>query len=189
MIDHHPSKVVFAGDSNVGKTSLINVCIGGHLSPSPSLGAEVTNLQVSCEGETVSLALWDTAGQEEYQSLVPFYFRGAELGVFVFDVTDRLTFENIPDWCQMISTTANLPTIFIVGNKADLPDRTVLFQEGQERALTLNATYLETSAKTSLGIDTLKHELAHAVKNREKPKQVTVVAIETRESPQSCGGC
>jgi small GTP-binding protein len=175
-----PAKVVFAGDTNVGKTSLINSFFRGSLAPRPSVCADIRMLPVTCDGERVSLALWDTAGQEQYQALTPAYFRDADLGVFVFDISGRLSFDDIPGWHQMVSNTVRLPTVILVGNKADLPERAVKLQEGQELAASLNAIYIETSAITTLGIDTLKMELARASLQMKKPKEMTDVSIETQ---------
>lgn len=45
--------------------------------------------------------------------------------------------------------------IVIVGNKCDVESRAVSFDEGLEKALSLNSIYLETSVKTGYNIDNL----------------------------------
>jgi len=41
----------------------------------------------------VKISLWDTAGQERYRALTRIYFRGALGIIFVYDVTNRASFE------------------------------------------------------------------------------------------------
>jgi small GTP-binding protein len=49
---------------------------------------------------TVKLEIWDTAGSERYQSLMPMYFRDAVAALVVFDVTRRSTFKNVSRWLE-----------------------------------------------------------------------------------------
>ena len=42
--------------------------------------------------------IWDTAGQEQYHSLAPMYYRGPAAAVLVFDVTRRQSFEKLKEW-------------------------------------------------------------------------------------------
>jgi GTPase SAR1 family protein len=55
-----------------------------------------------------------------------------------------------------------MPTLFLVGNKSDLPNRAVQTQEGENLANELNATYFEVSAKTGNRIDDLFLRVAEA---------------------------
>jgi Ras-related protein Rab-7A len=62
-------KVVFIGDSGVGKTSILEVYKNGkfHKSSKPTIGAEFLKKKVTFEdGSEVTLQLWDTAGQERF---------------------------------------------------------------------------------------------------------------------------
>jgi GTPase SAR1 family protein len=44
----------------------------------------------------------DTAGAEQYQSLVPLYFRGALYALLIFSVTDRDSFDVLDKWYSQI---------------------------------------------------------------------------------------
>lgn len=36
------------------------------------------------------LQMWDTAGQEKYQCLIPSYIKGSAISVFVFDLSSKI---------------------------------------------------------------------------------------------------
>ncbi len=121
-------KVIFVGDSGVGKTSLVNAMRGysfdeGNL---PTVGAANAVIKVITEnvGE-VTLNIWDTAGQERFRSLVPLYVRGADVVVAVCSKNDQNSQNQILPWVETAmnveqSLTAN--NIIVVQNKSDLPN-------------------------------------------------------------------
>lgn len=119
-------RVVFIGNSDVGKTTLVHRIRANTMALdkiSNTVGAEFST--ATFEGATsnhkINFQLWDTAGQERYRSLVPLYFRYADLFLLVFDISDRSSFEAIDDWIQLVqvSNHGNVPMI-LVGNKSDI---------------------------------------------------------------------
>jgi small GTP-binding protein len=73
----------------------------------------------------VKLEIWDTAGSERYQSLMPMYFRDAVVALLVFDVTRRSTFVNVQRWLEAYQhhndrRNAPLMRAILVAAKADL---------------------------------------------------------------------
>ena len=88
-------KVIIIGDSGVGKTSIINRYTYGKYGDDvqPTLGASFKNKDVQFEHEDatkmIRLSLWDTAGQEKFNSLNLLYFKKANAAIIVYDVTDR----------------------------------------------------------------------------------------------------
>jgi Ras-related protein Rab-23 len=54
------------------------------------------------DGEDVRLMLWDTAGQEEFDSITKAYYRGAHACVLAFSTTDRRSFEDVEKWKQKV---------------------------------------------------------------------------------------
>ena len=49
------------------------------------------------DGKSVSLSLWDTAGQESYERLRPMSYRGADVFVMCFSTMNQSSFDNIPE--------------------------------------------------------------------------------------------
>jgi len=78
-------KIVIIGDSGIGKTSLVKrLRLGSydkkHLA---TLGAEVTNIEVDNNGETINLLLWDTAGNDNLAGLGDGYYIGAKAAIIM----------------------------------------------------------------------------------------------------------
>ena len=91
-------KVILIGDSGVGKTSILNRSVYNKFEPEQltTLGASFKSKEVffSLEGEqkSIKLQIWDTAGQEKFQSLTKMYFRDAKAALIVYDITDKESF-------------------------------------------------------------------------------------------------
>ena len=91
----------------------------------------------------MTLQLWDTAGQERFQSLSRAFYRGAEACMLVFDLTDKKSFDSIPQWKEellnksMPKDPESFP-FFLMGNKADLVNDREVPAESVQRFLDEN---------------------------------------------------
>lgn len=115
-------KVVFVGESTVGKTSIINIANTNEFSDTtPTIGAYFLVNTYMINNCQVKLNLWDTAGQERYRSLTPIYFREMDAGVLIYAIDNIESFNSIPKWYDSILSEQNhKPPLYLVGNKADL---------------------------------------------------------------------
>mmetsp|Transcript_57339 Transcript_57339/g.48460 ORF Transcript_57339/g.48460 Transcript_57339/m.48460 type:complete len:90 (+) Transcript_57339:163-432(+) len=72
------------------------------------------------------MQLWDTAGQEKFQTLGVTFYRGAECCVLVFDMTNMKSFETLESWREeFLKFTDNKDDKFpfvVIGNKSDKVD-------------------------------------------------------------------
>ena len=70
-------KVIFIGDSSVGKTSLITRFSSGRFTPGmkSTIGVDFHTKSLLIDQQSVCLQCWDTAGQERYRSITRQYFR------------------------------------------------------------------------------------------------------------------
>ncbi|XP_012576248.1 PREDICTED: ras-related protein Rab-19 isoform X2 [Condylura cristata] len=151
-------KIILVGDSNVGKTCVVQHFRSGVYSEVrySTIGVDFTVCSLHVDGKKVKMQVWDTAGQERFRAITHSYYRSAHAAIIAYDVTRRSTFESVPQWINEIETygAANLP-IMLIGNKSDLwGKRHVLFED----ACTLAEKHhllavLETSAKESKNID------------------------------------
>lgn len=163
-------KIVFAGETNVGKTSIIEKSLTDRFSAqTPTVGAAFAAKKATHNGKSITLGIWDTAGQERYQSMSSIYFRQAIICVLVFDLTNYGSFEKIAMWRNLCDDSnseyhnkaSNIPIYILVGNKLDMQDRTVdkseilLFCQDNDIA-----HYIETSAYTGEGIKSLYEIIA-----------------------------
>ncbi|CAI2163081.1 18696_t:CDS:2 [Funneliformis geosporum] len=160
-------KLVIVGDGACGKTSLLSVFTLGHFPRVPTVFENlVTDIKI--DGKPVQLALWDTAGQEEYERLRPLSYSKAHVILIAFAIDIPDSFENVAaKWIDEVhSLCPNVPVI-LVGLKKDLRDdataiadmrkKGIAFvdpKQGEDMAQQIGARkYLECSALTGEDVD------------------------------------
>lgn len=157
------AKIVFAGPSNVGKSSIIYRFDNDNLPDmSSTIGAAFIRKQITNNNETILLHIWDTAGQERYQAMSKMYFRGADYCILTFDLSDSESFKKMDIWKQICDSENNIksPIYVLVGNKSDKKIGITSEEEIREYCRINNITfYFETSAYTGEGICFLYNEL------------------------------
>ena len=150
-------KIVFLGDSGVGKTSILSFFVSGNKleSSNPTIGAAYVSKTINCNGIPVDLMIWDTAGQEMYRGLAPMYYRNASIAVIVFDLTLASTFNSVNYWItELKKNIGEEINLIICGNKLDLAEeRAISFEIIEEIEKKNNSLYIETSAFTGVGIE------------------------------------
>ena len=122
---------------------------------------------IEVDGKQVELALWDTAGQEDYDRLRPLSYPDTDVILMCFSVDSPDSLENIPEkWVPEVKHFCPNVPIILVANKKDLRSdehvRTELARMKQEpvrtddgRAMAVRIQaydYLECSAKTKEGV-------------------------------------
>ena len=150
-------KIIFTGDSGVGKTSIINAIMGQKFSEEyePSIGVDFFSKTVRYKGRLMKLQIWDSAGQEKFRSLIPNYIRGSSLVFLIFDITKKESFEHLNEWITFI-TNIEKTNIVIVGNKIDLKgNRVITKEEAEKYCKEKNYDYFEVSAKEGTNINNL----------------------------------
>lgn len=115
----------------------------------------------------VELALWDTAGQEDYDRLRPLSYPDTDVILMCFSIDSPDSLENIPEkWTPEVKHFCPNVPIILVGNKKDLRNDPVTIKElskmkqepvkpedGRAMAEKINAfAYLECSAKSKEGV-------------------------------------
>jgi Ras-related protein Rab-1A len=161
-------KIVFIGDSGVGKSSLLlkyvdDVFTGGYIS---TIGVDFRINTLVVDDKVFKLQIWDTAGQERFKSITTAYYRGANSIVMIYDITDKESFANIKKWKNELERYAESGVhLVLVGNKSDLEsNRAVSISEAKEYARIIECEYVETSAKTGAGIDKIFVETCKSVR-------------------------
>ena len=117
-------KILVLGDTNVGKTSLILKYVDG-LFPElflATIGVDYKEKKIKMKGMNINLQIWDTCGQERYRSLSSTFIKSADGIIFVYDVTDVKTFQQIKYWMNQSDSLSNRFKKILVGNKVDLPE-------------------------------------------------------------------
>ncbi|CAO3631200.1 unnamed protein product [Cunninghamella echinulata] len=155
-------KIVVVGDGSCGKTSLLNVFTKGVFPKEyiPTLFDNEVH-DITIDGQTVELSLWDTAGQEEFDRLRTLSYENTHVVVICFSVDNRSSLDNILHrWLIEVSDYCPKAKIFLVALKTDLRDEPndpseepIMYEEGVAMARHINAIrYLECSAKYNRGV-------------------------------------
>ncbi|XP_030006791.1 ras-related protein Rab-19-like isoform X1 [Sphaeramia orbicularis] len=151
-------KIILIGDSNVGKTCVVQNFKSGAFSAKQqnTIGVDFTVRTMDIEGKKVKMQVWDTAGQERFRTITQSYYRSAHGAMIAYDITRRSTFDSVTHWIKEVELygAANV-VMALIGNKCDLEDeRHVRFQEAcalaNEKGL---IAALETSAKDSQNVE------------------------------------
>ena len=151
-------KVILTGSFGVGKTSLFNQFIHQQFSDKylTTIGVKVNKKDLTVEGETVSLLLWDIAGEVAQDKVPASYFLGAGGIIYVVDLYRPITFFNMKADVAYLKKLLPDATILVVGNKKDL----VKPAEIEEMVHSLDTKIdFTTSAKTGDNVDALFLEL------------------------------
>eukprot|EP00003_Mantamonas_plastica_P016660 TRINITY_DN277_c0_g1_i6.p1 TRINITY_DN277_c0_g1~~TRINITY_DN277_c0_g1_i6.p1 ORF type:complete len:235 (+),score=54.60 TRINITY_DN277_c0_g1_i6:50-706(+) len=146
-------KMIVLGKSSVGKTTFLNRLIYNEFGkpPQSTIGAAFS----SKKWRDKTIGIWDTAGQEKYDSLSKFYYRGASVALLIFDLSDHHSFEILDKYLEALRDVNQGTEYFpvIVGTKYDLVAskkvlREVSVNEGYSYAKEVGASaYFETSSK------------------------------------------
>ena len=157
-------KIITLGDSSVGKTSIINRFINGEFRPDsmPTLGIKhsfkILELGHLNNKKKLKLSVIDTGGQEKYKALSISYFRYADVVLFIFNLNEPFSFENIQKWIDNFNENNNkskkVIKKYLIGNKSDLEQKVEqkLIDEFAKKNI---MPYKATSAKTNSQINEL----------------------------------
>ena len=149
-------KLLLIGDSSVGKTSILlnyteNYFPESHLS---TIGVEYKVKQITTDKFRIILQVWDTAGQERFRSITKSFFRNTDGIFFVYDITNRKSFNSVKDWIKGAESNYNKFEKILVGNKIDLEsERQVKREELEDFGGKKKIQVVETSAKEKTNID------------------------------------
>ena len=159
-------KLVFIGDPGVGKTCIISRFLKGTFDADQitTVGASYASktIKISETNESLTLDIWDTAGQEKYRSLTRIFFQGAKLAILVYAITRKDSFENLKNvWLKELKDHADKNVVLgVAGNKSDLYEKEeVPEQEAREFAKSIGAIFCLTSAQSNSGIEELFEEM------------------------------
>ncbi|CAO3597057.1 unnamed protein product [Absidia cylindrospora] len=158
-------KLVVVGDGSIGKSSILTVFTKGVFPEvyEPTVFENYVH-EMTVDGHTLELSLFDTAGQEEFDRLRSLSYADTHVVMMCYAVDSLDSLENIPNrWMEEVSEHCPYAKIILVALKCDLRDdeqrlkkmktRPVMYEEGLTVARNINAVrYLECSAKHNRGI-------------------------------------
>lgn len=193
-------KIAILGDGFCGKTAITDrFCIGQFkqaykMTIGVNFGTKKARYKT---GETITLQLWDIAGQERFKAFRTQYYKGAYGAILVYDITNKLTFHDCPNWVteyqQKVGENGN--RVVVMGNKVDLAgspkvdprtkkpyERQVTAEEGKNFADSIRSPFFETSAKDNLNIDESFAMLVDLILAKKKSKTLVLDSFATIEA-------
>ncbi|EPY51745.1 rho family GTPase Rho5 [Schizosaccharomyces cryophilus OY26] len=171
-------KLVIVGDGACGKTCLLIVFSKGTF-PEVYVPTVFENYvaDVDVDGRHIELALWDTAGQEDYDRLRPLSYPDSHVVLICFSIDAPESLDNVQEkWIsEVLHFCSNLP-IILVGCKNDLRNdpkvieelsktsqKPIPYEDGETVAKKIGAyKYLECSAKLNEGVQEVFETAARA---------------------------
>ena len=176
-------KIVLLGDTSVGKTSFVCKYMKQDI-PSThksTIGAAMSSKIIDIYNTTTKIQIWDTAGQERYNSLNSLYYRGSNIAIIMYDITNPDSFIKAQNYYNdlIIKASDNI-VIGLVGNKSDIaisePSRRAIpFSVGKDWADTHNILFAESNvfndndAKCIFGtlIEQLPNDVIFSIKKED----------------------
>ncbi|ANB11778.1 Rho family GTPase RHO1 [Sugiyamaella lignohabitans] len=166
--DYHV-KIVCVGDGGCGKTCMLQTYAMGEfpLTYVPTVFENYFTKIKTPGGKNVELALWDTAGQEEYDRLRALSYPEVDIVLICFSVDSPASLDNVYDkWIPEVSHYCQGVPFILVGLKTDLRQDLTTIQHLQSRGLRPITPdegkavakrygaykYMECSSKTMTGV-------------------------------------
>ena len=144
-------KVILLGEMGVGKTNLINAYCDRRFVPHncPTTSPEFSQKKIKIDNKNYIIDIWDTAGQEKYHSMTKIFIKGAQIIIFVYDITDESSFKKLNFWINFVEELLWEESVYgLLGNKTDLyENQKVDINDGKKFAEEIGALFCQTSAK------------------------------------------
>uniref|UniRef100_A0A0R3RR85 RAB44 protein n=1 Tax=Elaeophora elaphi TaxID=1147741 RepID=A0A0R3RR85_9BILA len=156
-------KVVFVGDSAVGKTCFLHrFCHNKFkLLFNATVGVDFTVKTIRLCNRTVAVQLWDTAGQERFRSITKQYFRKADGIILMYDVTSEQSFLNVRNWITSVKAGVDESCVMcLVGNKE------------------FDMLFFETSAFNGFGVNDCMRAVAMKLQEHEDQQLEDVLKLD-----------
>ena len=192
-------KVILIGNSGVGKTSIINRFYLNKFEEKQNITftANFIVKNINIDGKTVILNVWDTAGQEKFKSVNKIFIKNSNIIIFVYDITNHKSFEELDFWYKLIIDESEEDAIFgLAGNKADIVEKeSVSIEEGQKRAEEWGATFALLSAKedkagiSSFFTELVKNYLGNQLEKDLGRKTIKIDQNDIKKKKSSKGEC
>jgi Ras-related C3 botulinum toxin substrate 1 len=187
------AKIVVVGDGAVGKTAaLLAYSTGKPLGDYVPTVFDNYSTDVSINGQPLTLSLWDTAGQEEYDRLRPLSYSATDVFVICYSSVSATSYENVSaKWFPELKHFCPNVPIVLVSTKNDLVEDPVALArlrakgvapvttlQGEQLAKAIGATaFVETSSKSGKG---LKAAFDAAIR-----AHLTSIGVRTKKSKRS----
>lgn len=188
-------KVLFLGEATVGKTALSHRFTNHDFIQNYS---STIGLGYMCmRRNNILIDLWDTAGQERYAALIGLYYRGTNIALMVYDLSNMSTLDRVEHYLEKLleyNYVHDISKIFVIGNKLDLINQYALEQikykvknRFDKTELYEKMVFFYVSAKTNDGIVDLVNNIVSECERLKLITKEPIVDKEYAEEPKKFG--
>lgn len=149
-------KIILAGDSGVGKSSLLLRFVSSSFSEryDSTIGVDFKVRIIELDGKKIKLQIWDTSGDERFREITTAFYQAVHGVILVYDATKPESFEEMKLKIEEVERLAGEGVCkVLVGNKYDLAEQLVDCKSVNDLAASLGIPCLQTSAKDSINVE------------------------------------
>ena len=183
--DMEEIKMILLGEAGCGKTSIISRYTLDKFDSNYFTTYSSTFLTkiFDYKGKKYNINIWDTVGQEKFRSLTKIFIKGTKICLFVYDITNQHSFDEISFWLEQAKQIADKDVVFgMAGNKNDLIGKQqVSDKDAIKFAEDNNIIFGQTSAaKNKSSVDSLLDKLIIKYLENTNPSLVEENSEESR---------
>jgi len=150
-------KLMMLGEQAVGKSSLVLRYTKNKFQYNimGTAGLDLKKKEVKINDENINVVIFDSAGHDRFRKISEVQFKGSDGLILVYDTTDNKSFDWILEWLDKIKASSDDKNmeILVVGNKIDLPNKAVIFDDALRRMEKYEINIIETSALTGENVE------------------------------------
>ena len=148
-------KILLLGESGVGKTTIFTRYISNNVDKNntATIGVDFETKKLEYKGKKYIIKLFDTAGQERFQTITKSYFRMGEAFLIVFDLTNEYSLKMIHKWIDSVKEEIDDCKFLILGNKCDLKENLIPNDVIDENLKNYKNIFIKTSVLKNKNID------------------------------------
>lgn len=201
-------KIIVIGNSNTGKTSLVNKWNKGTFTETykATVVSEFSYKIFKHNEKFYRIQLWDLAGQDQNTCITKIFSKNAQGCVVLCDITNADSLNDTLKWKESVDETTRfadgelLPSV-LVQNKIDLVEEDVVKNDEEIKKFSEDNKFIgffRTSAKTGFGIDEcLTFLITNIIERMEKctkggnnpfEKDRKSLVLEHKKATQQSGG-
>jgi len=130
-----------------------------------TMGVDIRIKSLKMNESKITLQIWDFVGEKRFQIMFPSYVRGSSAGIFMYDIANKISLNNIEEWLKIFKNINPQSPVIMVGGKSDLKEiRTV----SKEMAISISKShdlhyYFECSAKTGENIEMIFSKILNII--------------------------
>ena len=120
-------KILLLGHSDSNKTQILHKFINNSFenNNSNTIGVDFECKPIEYKDKKYLIKLFDTAGQERFQSITKSYYRMGDGFFIVFDMTNEDTLKSVTKLIESIIEEIEDAKIIILGNNCELKDKLI----------------------------------------------------------------